>query len=181
MHGLSRVCLKTNNALLRFYVPIVLKIEKQMMMLSDNDIFLVSCKGKQDLFFKKLQYIRNKIPSNNNIPIISHYSDIDQEGNLIKLATESLLAYRTEEEVFNQIMSEQETEEDGIRKYLKFLNQKIVLFLNYQHNIRVKNCDFIYIRSYEGVFYFVNIQKLEFTNLTNAIIQRQKRLAQRQE
>lgn len=47
-------------------------------MLSDNDIYLVSCKTKQDLFFKKLQYIRNKIPANNNIPLISHYSDTDQ-------------------------------------------------------------------------------------------------------
>ena len=49
-----------------------------MMMLSDNDIYLVSCKTKQDLFFKKLQYIRNKIPPNNNIPLVSHYSDTDQ-------------------------------------------------------------------------------------------------------
>ena len=58
-----------------------------MLMLSDNDVFLVSCKMKQDSFFKKLQYIRNKIPSNDNNPIIVHYSDEVQDDIILKLAT----------------------------------------------------------------------------------------------
>lgn len=56
-------------------------------MLSDNDVFLISCKMKQDLFFKKLQYIRNKIPANDNNPILVNYSDNNKDDIILKLAT----------------------------------------------------------------------------------------------
>lgn len=100
-------------------------------MLSDNDLFLASHKPKQDLFFKKLQFIRNKLPSNNNVPIIAHYSEYDQEHKVLKLANESLLSYRTEKETYELIMEGEEDKEAGEKKYLKFLNEKMALFLNY--------------------------------------------------
>lgn len=67
-----------------------------MLMLSDNDLYLVSCKTKIDPFFKHLRYIRNKIPANNSIPIISHFYNKEQEETNIKLATTSLMGFHNE-------------------------------------------------------------------------------------
>lgn len=52
---------------------------------------------------------------------------------MLKLATESLLSYRTEEETCELLGKGQEGMEEGEweRRYLGFLNEKIVLFLNY--------------------------------------------------
>lgn len=50
-----------------------------MLMLSDNDMYDVIHKAKQDLFFKKLRYIRNKMPATNqNLPITVAFSEHEQ-------------------------------------------------------------------------------------------------------
>lgn len=59
-------------------------------MVSDNDLYLISCKNKLDPFFKKLRYITNKLPTNNNSPIIvqhNHEGDEETDNIILKLAT----------------------------------------------------------------------------------------------
>lgn len=58
---------------------------------------------------------------------------------------------------------------------------KMVLYLNYEHNIRVKTCTFVYVRTNEGRYYFVDAARLQFSNLTQAIREREGKLARLEE
>lgn len=59
---------------------------------------------------------------------------------------------------------------------MQVCNEKMVLYLNYEHNIRVTTCLFHYVKDSEDEFYFVNASNLTFTNLTPSLILRDKRL-----
>ena len=119
-------------------------------MLSDNDLYLTCCKNKIDPFFKKLRYLQNKIATNGNQPITVPYPPAcpNEDYDLIKLATESLLNLNEESDITNRI-------DPSI--YLDYLNEKITLFLNYEHNIRVHKATFTYIKAEDNQYYLINV------------------------
>lgn len=46
------------------------------------------------------------------------------------------------------------------------VNYRIVLFLNFEHNIRVSRACFSYAKDWKNVYYLINIHNLQYTNLT---------------
>jgi hypothetical protein len=73
-------------------------------MLSDNDLCLITYKTKYDPFFKKLRFIRNKLPANNSIPIYSYFDHKNQDIVTIKLATAGLMGFHSEEDIAKQLL-----------------------------------------------------------------------------
>jgi hypothetical protein len=57
---------------------------------------------------------------------------------VLKLATESLLGFKNEKELIEEL---------GEEKYLNFMSEKIALALNYQHNIRVFRANFHFVKT----------------------------------
>lgn len=57
---------------------------------------------------------------------------------MLKLATESLFGFKNEKELMNEL---------GEERYLSFMNEKITLVLNYQHNVRVNKANFHYVKN----------------------------------
>lgn len=74
-------------------------------MLSDSDLFLACCKIRSDPFFNKLLYLRNKIPANNSRPISVAYNSADDSSQVLKLATESMLMLRPEQDILDQFLA----------------------------------------------------------------------------
>ena len=64
--------------------------------MSETD-FIITCKlMKSDPFFKRLEYIQNKLPFVGQQIIVEYDSVHLREDELIKLATESLLGFLPE-------------------------------------------------------------------------------------
>lgn len=43
------------------------------------------------------------------------------------------------------------------------------MYINYEHNIRIQRATFYYSKTSNNEYYFTNIKRLEFKNLTKAI------------
>ena len=102
-------------------------------MLTDEDVFIISRKNRKDPFFQHLQYLRNKL-NLTGVVVESAYDeslDYDYTG----AATECFAGYKSETEMLKKY---------GEEEYLRYCNQKISLFLNYEQNIRVKRAVFCY-------------------------------------
>jgi len=62
---------------------------------------------------------------------------------------------------------------------LKYLVEKISLFLNIEQNIRIKSAIFVFSRTASNNYYLVDVEKLVYENLTKALKDRQKNMEKR--
>ena len=138
-------------------------------MMSDTDLFITCRKFKNDPFFNRIAYLRNKLSPADN-PMRVEYEAVE-DSEFSGDAAQSLLGLRSEKEML---------EKYGETRFLKYLSAKICLFLNYEHNIRVSRGCFFYLKT-RNDYFLVNVSQLEFTNLTAAIRQREKRLRLKEE
>jgi len=62
---------------------------------------------------------------------------------------------------------------------LKYLVEKISLFINIEQNIRIKSAIFVFSRTASNNYYLVDVEKLVYENLTKALKDRQKNMEKR--
>lgn len=62
---------------------------------------------------------------------------------------------------------------------MKYLVEKISLFLNIEQNIRIKSAIFVFSRTASNNYYLVDVEKLVYENLTKALKDRQKNMEKR--
>lgn len=62
---------------------------------------------------------------------------------------------------------------------MKYLVEKISLFINIEQNIRIKSAIFVFSRTASNNYYLVDVEKLVYENLTKALKDRQKNMEKR--
>lgn len=60
--------------------------------------------------------------------------------------------------------------------YLKYVCEKIALFLSIEQNIRIRRAQFIFSKTSNGKYYLMDIRNLCYDNLTKALKKREIRL-----
>lgn len=82
-------------------------------------------------------------------------------------AVESFLGFKNDTEM---------REKYGQELYLKYVCEKIALFLNIEQNIRIRRARFIFAKTSNGKYYLTDIHNLYYENLTKALKKRELRL-----
>jgi hypothetical protein len=89
-------------------------------LLTDTDLFIACRKFRNDPFFNKIVYIRNRVDVAETGIVVEFDGSIDCRfaGEIV----ESFLGFKTDEEMLKKY---------GRELYLKYLSEKIALFLNF--------------------------------------------------
>ena len=119
---------RRNSQTLEEYI-VACSLGGRLELMTDIDLYIVCQHQKKDYFYQHIQYLRNKL------------SLCDQEVKVPYTAADytSLAGSAVSLMLGGSHLGQEEGEE-----YLRLCNQKIALFLHFEHNIRVHKACFVY-------------------------------------